>query len=326
MSVSNLLDYSNRLDVILPTLEHHKQICYYVSTSDQFNIIDAFTTLVDIQYYIFNMNISIERIKNVINDKKYWLFYIAPNTYTNSLTLKQFFRCINDDFSEYKIRTKGLTYKYNLFYSGKKFKGNILDHLGEFIDGVSPHRPPIDIGYLKCYRRDIIKGSTTDMDFRELPMKDFHTWLKILELPFSEKSKAFNSYKTEFTKEWCDYQKINKKTVQVSYQNTKKTIPPQLNKLASSQTKKDAIPVKCNQDNILEDALNQIKTLKEEIESLERMHFIECTSYAETIETLQKKCIELENANVALVETCTTLEIANAKLVERTKILDESNF
>jgi hypothetical protein len=325
--MSDLLDYSRQLDELLPTFEHHEQICYFCSTADQFNIIEKFTTLIDIQYYMFNMNITIERIKSAINDKKHWLFYIAPNTYTNSLTLKQFFRCINDDFSEYKIRTKELTYKYNLFYSGKKFKGNILDHLGEFIDGVSPHRPPIDIGYLKCYRRDIIKGSTTDMDFKKLPMKDFHTWLKILELPFSEKSKAYNEYKTEFTKEWHDYQKINKKTVQFSNQNTKKTTPPQLNKLASSQTKKeDAIPVKHHQDNILEDALNQIKNLKEEIESLERMHATECISYAETIETLQKKCIELENTNVALVETCTALEISNAKLVERTKILDESNF
>lgn len=324
--MSDLINYSKQLDKLLPTLDHCRQICYYCSNSDKFNTIVSFTTLVDIQSYMFNMNISIERIKSAISRIATRLFYIAPNTYTNFLTLKQFFRCINDDFSEYKIHTKELTYKYNLFYSGKKFKGNILDNLGEFIDGVSPHRPPIDIGYLKCYRRDIIKGST-DMNFKELPMKDFHTWLKILELPFSEKSKAFNAYKTEFTKEWFDYHQkiINKKTVQFSNQNTKKNYPLQLNKLASSQIKKeDAIPINMHhQDNILEGALNQIK---EETESLERIHAIECASYVETIETLQKKCIELENINIELQQKYNALEMANAKLVERTKILDESNF
>jgi hypothetical protein len=55
----------------------------------------------------------------------------------------------------------------------------------------------------------------------------------------------------------------------------------------------------------------KILTLETEYESLE-LHAIECASYAETIEQLQKKCIELETAN--------------AILQERNKILDESNF
>jgi hypothetical protein len=343
----------------LPTLEHYKQLCYSLSVrgppynSLNIDLINAITTIEDIQIYMYNIlsrksAFFNNAILNLINYAKDWPFYIAPNTYTNKLTLEQFFRCINDDFSEYKIHTKKLTYKYNLFYTGKKYKEDVLDHLGEFIDGISPHRPPIDIGYLKCYRKDLIRGTTPDMDFRELPMKDFHTWLKILELPFSVKSKAFNVYKINFTKEWCDYQGKNKKIVRFSDNNIieskppqlNKLAPPQLNKLAPPQTKKECDVTKKEYDapsNILfQENINKLSEYKNIIENLQEENKI----YQESSELYFTKCekLKLENAelqqirdsyamaNIELQKICDKLKKENTILQERTKILDESNF
>ena len=143
--MNELMQYSAQLDEILPTLEHHKQICYYFSKFSDFYNIDTMT-MIEIQFYMFNM--TIERLVNIINHIKTYKFYIKPNTYTNTLTLHQFFRCINDEFATHRLHTKKLKYKYNIFYNGQKFKGNVLENLHGYIDGVSIHRPPIDISYL----------------------------------------------------------------------------------------------------------------------------------------------------------------------------------
>jgi len=191
--MSNLLLYSDKLEPLLPTLDHHKQICYLCCHSDQFNTIKAFTAVVDIQYYMFNMNITIERIKQALLTCTS-RFYIEPNTYTNTLTLKQFFHCINIKYnSSGSIDT--CRYKYNIFYKGEKFN-NVYDTFNNYSSS-----SPINKQLISCHYIGITEGKGDD-NFKNLSVEHFTTLLKIMG---KEYASSVASYQNDYIcKYWED--------------------------------------------------------------------------------------------------------------------------
>jgi hypothetical protein len=170
----------------LPTLDHYKQICYSLSVRrknihpyDDFDIsiINTIITIEDIQIYIFNiLNENVLSHRGVIlSEINYYLktfrFYIAPNTYTSTLTLKQFFHCIDIKYysnASHIIDT--CTYKYNIFYKGEKFD-NVYDHRNDYII--------IDKRFISCKYIGVTEGKD-DNDFKNLPIEHFTILLKIM--------------------------------------------------------------------------------------------------------------------------------------------------
>uniref|UniRef100_A0A6C0I192 Uncharacterized protein n=1 Tax=viral metagenome TaxID=1070528 RepID=A0A6C0I192_9ZZZZ len=167
----------------LPTIKHYKQLCYSLSVRrktihpyDDFNIsvIDTIITIEDIQIYMFNiLNENVLRHRGVIlSEIDYYLkkfkFYIAPNTYINTLTLKEFFHCIDIKYNGgYYIDT--CTYKYNIFYKGEKFDDVHDYHNYEIINRC----------FISCYYIGVTEGKD-DNDFKNLPIEHFTTLLKIM--------------------------------------------------------------------------------------------------------------------------------------------------
>ena len=133
------------------------------------------------------------------------------------------------------------------------------------------------------------------------------------------------------------------------YQNKIKTLEEEIKQLKDVHTilKTDCITI------VEENELykNQIKSLEEEIKQLKDVRAIETATIEkltknynelnikyyiafnedgdftiEFFETVHKKRIQLENANIKLQQKCDFLVAYNKELRERTKILDESNF
>jgi hypothetical protein len=163
----------------LPTLDHYKQLCQKLGNYPyRYDILDINTisTIADMQTYMYNIlilkgdNINIilsQQVKYIETFK----FYILPNTYTNKLTLKQFFHCIDIKYySNVGHTIDTCTYKYNIFYKGEKFD-NVYDHRNDSII--------IEKRLISCYRIGLTVG-TNDNNFKNLPIEHFTTLLKIM--------------------------------------------------------------------------------------------------------------------------------------------------
>jgi hypothetical protein len=158
----------------LPTFEHYKQLCYTLSVRETppYNTLDIFAidtmaTIKDIQTYMFNILSQHGTIVGIIEYVEKFKFYIAPNTYTDKLTLKQFFHCIDIKYNGYYIDT--CKYKYNIFYKGEKFD-NVHDYHNYLI---------INKQFISCYHIGLTEG-VGDNNFKNLPIEHFTTLLKIM--------------------------------------------------------------------------------------------------------------------------------------------------
>jgi len=178
--------YSFKVMGKLQTIQHYVQLYRYINMhSIDCNTIDC-NTIVKIQQFVNDLDLSDAIILELIEQMSKYKFYIEKtNEYCNNLSLLQFFECIEYNDSTYK-------YKYNIFY--------------DFASDISNTLPPIDIKYIKCYRKKLEKGKN-DMDFRLLPLDNFTTWLKILGDDYVCDSRTFSNYKIEYTQEYNKYKK-----------------------------------------------------------------------------------------------------------------------
>jgi hypothetical protein len=127
----------------LPTFEHYKQLCYTLSVRGYYPYnkldilaIDTMATIADIQTYMFNILSPTNQLLCTINTLSTHRFYIALNTYTSTLTLKEFFHCIQIDKKDNKF-----IYKYNIFYHYKNVKTYVSDYTWS----------PIPRQFISCY-------------------------------------------------------------------------------------------------------------------------------------------------------------------------------
>jgi hypothetical protein len=182
----------------LPTFEHYKQLCYTLSvmglpySSLDISVINTIFTIKDIQAYMFNI-LSSSNILSAIEYIEMFKFYIAPNTYTNKLTLKQFFHCIDIKYNGYYIDT--CKYKYNIFYKGSKIE-DVYSHFNSYSSN-----SPINRQFISCHRIGLTEG-TDDNNFKNLPIEHFAILLKIMG---KEYVSGFASYHNEYIcKYWED--------------------------------------------------------------------------------------------------------------------------
>jgi len=162
----------------LPTFEHYKQLCYTLSARgchpynklDIF-VIDTMPNIKDIQTYMFNILSPTNQLLCTINTISAHRFYIAPNTYTNKLTLKQFFHCIDIKYNGYYIDT--CKYKYNIFYKGSKIE-DVYSHFNSYSSN-----SPINRQFISCHHIGLTEG-TDDNNFKNLPIEHFTILLKIM--------------------------------------------------------------------------------------------------------------------------------------------------
>lgn len=402
----------------LPTLEHYKQLCYSLSVrgppynSLNIDLINAITTIEDIQIYMFNTFSSKSAffnnaILNLIDYAKVYRFYIAPNTYTNKLTLKQFFHCINVKYFTNGSKQLKCSYKYNLFYTGVKYDNHVYEY--------DIYSQPIDKKFISSYFIGITEGEG-DNSFKNLPIEHFELLLKIIGTEYSSGHSSYekdyickywedkdielyldyivknkisinghglinaNIKKNKYTQEklsllyekycklenstivgsplYCYYVNITRELkiyintepipvvrlgfdeVATTSENIIQSKPPQLNKLAPSQTKKeyDAPSNILFQENInkLSEYKNIIESLQEENKNLQEenkiyqesseLYFTKCEKLKLENAELQQICDSYAMANIELQKICDELKKENSILQERTKILDESNF
>jgi hypothetical protein len=180
--------YSFKVMKKLQTIQHYVQLYRYINMHTiDCNTIDC-NTIVKIQQFVNDLDLSDAIILELIEQMSKYKFYIEKtNEYCNNLSLLQFFECIEYNDSTYKYK-----YKYNIFYDFKSDISNTLQ--------------PIDIKYIKCFRKKLERGKN-DMDFRLLSLDNFTTWLKILGDDYVCDSRTFSNHKTEYTQEYNKYKK-----------------------------------------------------------------------------------------------------------------------
>lgn len=173
----------------LPTFEHYKQLCYTLSVRryhpyNKLDIlsIDTMATIADIQTYMFNILSPINQLLCTINTLSTNRFYIAPNIYTSTLTLKEFFHCIQIDKKDNKF-----IYKYNIFYKGSRVNNDVYD-------STILYNPPIPKQFISCYYIGVTEG-TDDNNFKNLSVTDFNTLLIIMD---KEYANGISTYKNEY--------------------------------------------------------------------------------------------------------------------------------
>ena len=172
----------------LPTFEHYKQLCYTLSVRGppynklDISAIDTMATIKDIQTYMFNiLSSKYTNILSTIEYTEHFKFYISPNTYTDKLTLKQFFNCIQTDISN------RLIYKYNIFYKGSRVNNDVYN-------STILSNPPIPRQFISCYYIGLTEG-TDDNNFKNLSVTDFNTLLSIMD---KEYANGISTYKNEY--------------------------------------------------------------------------------------------------------------------------------
>jgi len=214
------MEYLSRL----PSIEHYRQLAHALynehmpdglhinklSLDELKNIIKQFPDKVIIA---------------VINQLSKYKFYIAPNTYVNELTLRQYFES-----------------KYNIFYNSIEY----------------PHsNPPINIKYIKCFGGGVLKGSKSN-DFRLLPRDHFELWLKLLEKDYVAGSRTFAKYKEIYTEEYNFAKNMRNLYIDDDY-----TLPP--HKLLQQYWQKNMKQQLIDMKQQLIDKNEEIKKLKEYI-------------------------------------------------------------
>ena len=183
----------------LPTLDHYRQLCHSLSVRNtpynelNMTLINKVETIEKIQthmlkIFLFKASFYNSTILSHIHHISTFKFYIAPNTYTNVLTLKQFFHCININYEIGRRRVKRCSYKYNIFY-----KGDRIDDIR-----TDTPQPPIERQYISCYGIPIIRPDKIEYDFRELPIEHFEQLLDIMDKDYVEDSSSFIGKKYEY--------------------------------------------------------------------------------------------------------------------------------
>jgi hypothetical protein len=176
------------------------------------------------------------------------------------------------------------------------------------------------------------------MDFRTLSIDDFHTWLKILEMPFAENSKAFNDHKSKYQKDWSDYQKRIKlsksQEERIGNNNDVPIMEREKNYLGAKQIIRienefllNELRKYCGLEYVeIEDSSDLIDANSKKKEGIKLIQSCNIELLEELKQIIQEYNEILQAKILVLEKKCDIYATENTKLKERCKIFDESNF